>query len=467
MVSWEMASCFFALLAIIVAVCFYIRNLRWNSYRYLADVYYEILKMGMEHPDFLNPEKTRKYKEIWGPDSKEFFRYGAYAHMCWAHAVDIFGAEFSKETLKKLYAPTFERYNTLHGVWLRDNGSTFLGKSFLKFVKSNKWRGYYPDDPVVDKLIWDNVCYYYDESVLSPFSDVVDNPIFDRIAELVVELGKDNVVADFGCGTGKLVEILSKEFNKVYGIDHSENMLRMAIKRCASPNVEYKNMEMMDLSKLYKKIDIAFSINSILPRNPDDTPEMIKEIYKTLKPGGRFIAILPSFDAVLHLKKLWSEDCFNKLERKREAKRRNNFPYSIANWFKKEKNKWEAKRKTYSEFRERKLNETKHLYAGDFGIVQRFIHEEEIQGLLGKAGFKKILYKAKVKYPWKLCEKYNYGYFPISDEENEEIWDWFVVAKKEIQGLLGKAGFKKILYKAKVNDEKNEEIWDWLVIAKK
>lgn len=424
MVSWEMASCFFALLAIIVAVCFYIRNLRWNSYRYLADVYYEILKMGMEHPDFLNPEKTRKYKEIWGPDSKEFFRYGAYAHMCWAHAVDIFGAEFSKETLKKLYAPTFERYNTLHGVWLRDNGSTFLVKSFLKFVKSNKWRGYYPDDPVVDKLIWDNVCYYYDESVLSPLYEGVENPIFDCIDEL----DKDNIVADFGCGTGRLVEILSKkEFNKVYGIDHSENMLRMARKRCASPNVEYKNMEMTNLSELYEKIDIAFSINSILPRNPNDTPNMIKEIYETLKPGGKFIAILPSFDAVIDLKELWSKECLNKLERKREAKLKSKFPYSIANWFKKEKNKWEAKRETYSECRKRKLNKKKHLYAGDFGIVQRFICENEIQGLLEDAGFKKILRRAKVKYPWKLCEKYNYGYFP---ESGKEIVDYFVVAKK-------------------------------------
>lgn len=420
MASWAVPA-----LTLFVAIIAYIGNSIWNSYRYLAEVYYEILKIGMEHPEFLDPEKTRKYKEIWGPDSKIFFTYGAYAHMCWAHAVDILDAKFYKKKLKKLYAPTFERYNTLHGVWLRDNGSTFLAKDFLKFVKSNKWRDYYPDDPAVDKLIWDNVCYYYDENVLSPLSKGVENPIFDYIAGLDKD---DNIVADFGCGTGRLVEILSKkEFNKVYGIDHSENMLRMAIKRCASPNVEYKNMEMTNLSELYEKIDIAFSINSILPRNPNDTPKMIKEIYETLKPGGRFIAILPSFDAVLYLKKLWSEECLNKLERKREAKLKSKFPYSIANWFKKERDKWEAKRETYSEFRKRKLNKKKHLYAGDFGIVQRFICENEIQGLLGDAGFKKILYKDKVKYSWKLCEKYNYGHFPESDKE---IWDWFVVAKK-------------------------------------
>lgn len=292
----------------------------------------------------------------------------------------------------------------------------------LKFVILHKWRDHYPDDRTSDRLRWDDECHDYDGKILTPFSTGVKNPLFDYIDKL----DKDNVIADFGCGTGRLVEILSKKnFEKVYGIDYSDNMLRMARKRCASPNVEYKNMDIIDLRKLYGKIDIAFSINSILPRDPNDTPKMIQEIYRTLKPGGLFIAILPSFDTILYLKKLWFEDYFNKLESKRKAKRRSNFPYSIAHWLKKEKNKWKAELATYLEFRKRKLNKTKHLYADDFVNVQRFIHENEIRPLLEKTGFK-ILYKDKVTYPWKLCEKYNYGYFP----EKDEIWDWFVVAKK-------------------------------------
>jgi ubiquinone/menaquinone biosynthesis C-methylase UbiE len=273
-----------------------------------------------------------------------------------------------------------------------------------------------------DRLRWDNASCDYDEKILSPFSKGVKNPLFKYIDKL----DKDTVVADFGCGTGRLVEILSKKkFKKVCGIDYSGNMLKMAIKRCASLNVEYKNMNITNLSELYEKIDIAFAINSILPIDPNDTPKMIQEIYNALKPGGLFIAILPSFDTILYLKKLWLEDYFNKLESKRKAKLKNNFPYPIANWLKKEKNKWKAELATYLEFRKRKLNMTKHLYVDDFVNVQRFIHENEIRPLLEKTGFK-ILYKDKVTYPWKLCKKYNYDYFP----GNDEIWDWFVVAKK-------------------------------------
>lgn len=424
MVSWEFVSCVIALLAIFIALCVYVGNSYWNSYRYLAELYYNTLKMGVEHPEFLDPEKTQKYKEIWGPNSKNFFRYDAYAQMCWAHAEDIYATKFLKIIhFKKLYGPLFKRYYELHCVWLHDNASMFPMKGFIEFVESKKWAGYYIRDRTADQLRWDNECYDCDERILSPLSEGVKNPLFDYIDTL----DKYTVVADFGCGTGRLVEILSKKkFKKVCGIDYSENMLRIARKRCESPNVEYKSMDITNLSELYEKIDIAFSINSILPRNPNDTPKMIQEIYKALKPGGLFIGILPSFDTVLYLKKLWLEDYFNKLENKRKAKLKSNFPYSMAHWFKKEKNKWKAELETYLEFRKRKLNKRKHLYADDFVNVQRFIHESEIKDLLVDDADFKILHKDKVIYPWEVCKKYNYEYFP----GNDEIWDWFVVAKK-------------------------------------
>ena len=75
------------------------------------------------------------------------------------------------------------------------------------------------NDHTADRLRWDNIGYVYDEKILTPFSAGVKNPLFDCINKL----DRDNVVADFGCGTGRLVEILSKkEFKKVCGIDYSE-----------------------------------------------------------------------------------------------------------------------------------------------------------------------------------------------------------------------------------------------------
>jgi SAM-dependent methyltransferase len=177
----------------------------------------------------------------------------------------------------------------------------------------------------------------------------------------------------------------------------------------------------MDMTKLeeeiYGKIDIAFSINSIVPRNPKDTPIILDEIYKAVKPGGRFIAILPSFDTILYLKKLWYERRIKLLKER--------YNHGIKKVGSKLKARWD----TYREFKRRKLNERKDLYADDGSNVQRFIHESEIEHLLKKAGFE-LKQMEKVTYPWELCKKYNYDYFP----EKKEIWDWFVVAKKPGNG---------------------------------
>lgn len=158
---WEMASWVFPALALFMAIIAYVGTSIWNSYRYLAEVYYEILKIGVEHPEFLDPEKTRKYKYVWGSDPEKFFSYGAYAQICWSHAEDIYDAKFSEIfLLRKLYAPTLGEYKKLHGVWLRDNASMFPMKGFREFVISFKYRDYYPDDDgIVAKLTWGGEFY--------------------------------------------------------------------------------------------------------------------------------------------------------------------------------------------------------------------------------------------------------------------------------------------------------------------
>ena len=157
MVSWELVCWFVSWivpspvwivpsLAAAIALYVYIQNSRWNFYRYLAEVYYEILKIGIKYPDFLDREKTCKYEDWRKYNPDKFFRYAAYAHMCWAYAEDIYDAEFDKKRLRKLYAPTFKRYNELHGVWLQHNEHVFQMVGFIDFVELHKGEDYHPGD---------------------------------------------------------------------------------------------------------------------------------------------------------------------------------------------------------------------------------------------------------------------------------------------------------------------------------
>jgi len=431
--NWQMITAIAAAIAAAGAItaagiAFYVytEDKKANTYRYLADLYYEILRLGLKYPDFLNPEKTQKYKEAWPSYHHDMYiRYDAYARMCWAHAEDIYDVKFLhfffKRDFRRLYACTFERYKSLHGVWFQDNIPSFLLHGFVDFVKLNKWRDYL-DEREADLLRWCNVVEDYDERILNPLLPEDNNTLCNYIENNLNE-AKQKVVADFGCGNGKLIKFLCEEknFENVYGIDYSDTMLKMAKKRCNSSNVSYKKMDLTNLEEemekleeeIYGEIDIAFSINSILPRNPKDTPIILDEIYKAVKPGGLFIAILLSFDTILYLKELWYKRRIEHLEKR--------YKHSIKKLGSKLKARWD----TYREFKRRKLNKRKHLYADDGSNVQRFIHENKIKPLFNKAGFE-LKKTEKVTYSWKLCKEYNYECFL----GKKDIWYWFVVAKK-------------------------------------
>jgi SAM-dependent methyltransferase len=383
-----------AIIAVIIALYVYYKNKKWNAYRYLADLYYEILRRGLEHPEFRNPEYTRKYKELRASNPKMYFKYDAYARMCWTHAFDIHDTKELKKDFISLYLPTIDGYNRLHGVWLLDHTSTF-SFNFIDFVLSYKWREReYLGKYAARWVRWENVVDDFDGEILNPCLKTFEKRLFDCIKDdddIKEYLKKKEVyVADFGCGNEKFIELLHNKFgiDNVHGIDFPDNMLEMAKKGCNLKNNQYlfswDNIPGNEDEKLIKflvedigidwaenakigksndgttisiykdeknsakiimvvnkekailkisdgrtrdlkvktdnnklniyKIDIAFSINSILPRNPNAIPIILDEIYKSLTPGGLFIAILPSFDTVLYLKELWYKCRIDDLE---------------------------------------------------------------------------------------------------------------------------------------------------------
>ena len=60
-------------------------------------------------------------------------------------------------------------------------------------------------------------------------------------------------VIDLGCGTGTIVAYLTRRGFEVLGIDHSENMLRIARKAC--PKNRFEQLNILDISSDYEKFD--------------------------------------------------------------------------------------------------------------------------------------------------------------------------------------------------------------------
>ena len=249
------------------------------------------------------------------------------------------------------------------------------------------------------KKAWEDVSDY-DYQVFSVFSDKkAKNPIFNYLKKK----SKNFIVADLGCGSGNFIPFLSKQFKHVVATDYSEALLKRAKKENKAKNVSYMHLDLKDLSSIHNELDIAVSVNSILPSTISDIDVIMKEIYKTIKKGGEFVGILPSGDSIIHLAIAEHQIMMDKGLSEKEANKRiskqyeEKYPFNILG-----------------------LN----VYEPEES-PQKMFFPFEIEWRLKKAGFKDIKLE-KVHYSWEYCKKQGYGYCP----GYESPWDWFVTAKK-------------------------------------
>lgn len=125
-----------------------------------------------------------------------------------------------------------------------------------------------------------------------------------------INIKPDEIVLDVGCGTGKLAIEASRSQSaagKITGIDPSGNMIALAKQKAQEAGVEVdfrlgvmENMEFPD--NTFDLIVSTLQVHHL----PDDLKITgIKEVYRVLKPGGRFVIVdiepkIFSLPALLH-----------------------------------------------------------------------------------------------------------------------------------------------------------------------
>jgi SAM-dependent methyltransferase len=110
-----------------------------------------------------------------------------------------------------------------------------------------------------------------------------------------VSLGQNSIALDIGCGGGKVVKLLAIEIRegKVYGIDHSLEMVNLA-KRVngsfiASGRVEINQGSVSSLPYEDNKFDFVSAVETIQfwPNLNED----LQEVMRVLKPSGKLLVI--------------------------------------------------------------------------------------------------------------------------------------------------------------------------------
>lgn len=135
--------------------------------------------------------------------------------------------------------------------------------------------------------LFDIWALFYDDLVSSIFYKTLHRRLLDYLT-----LPKTPWVLDLGCGTGRLLDRLANIYPDLFGIglDVSPEMLRQARKsRRYAPRLLYIKGDAADLPTADQQFDAVFNTISFL--HYPDPLQVLSEVYRTLKPEGKYYLI--------------------------------------------------------------------------------------------------------------------------------------------------------------------------------
>ena len=382
---------------------------------YLSTVWHELMSICHKYPKYLDISTTEHYEKIM--NAEEIAQYDAYCYKAWVHVQEIIDKGYDKNHEFSLIISLVAGY---HSHWLKRNPTLFTNPKLWKAISDYRNRPNlifgYRNLPMKDGDVnWDIVAEDYHNYILGPFAPEMTKPdpgknnarrnkLLDYLDEIVIS--ERTSIIDFGCGPGNLIHFLdASKIKQITCVDKNETALAIAEEVGKKWNIAVRKQKVnIKDYRPSEKYDIAISVNSILPEKRSDIPILLKRIVGALNPGGRFIAILPSYDTTEYLCSLWRKHYSKILGDNSDHVDRIIKAFEVT----------------------KKMNGDPHYsYADDGRISQCYHTKETIEKEFREAGLEMGEPK-KIYYPWELTKRFDYGYFP---DAPEEIWDWFVVAR--------------------------------------
>jgi len=144
---------------------------------------------------------------------------------------------------------------------------------------------------------WDKIAPCYDSEIFDVLANDCNGTVLLHISRFA---SKKSVAGDFGCGVGKFLPTLSKQFRLVHAMDISGVCLNVARQRCRHlDNIEYQRVDLADDSAMLAKVDFALSVNVAIMACRRTFAGILNNISKSLRPGGHFVLVVPSLESML------------------------------------------------------------------------------------------------------------------------------------------------------------------------
>lgn len=104
---------------------------------------------------------------------------------------------------------------------------------------------------------------------------------------------RENIVVDFGCGSGRITKYLSLFTNRVIGVDITKEMLDVAKAINKKSNIDYLLVDGMNIPISNGSVDLVVTVGVLqyIVKKNEIYEQIIKEIRRILKPSGKILFI--------------------------------------------------------------------------------------------------------------------------------------------------------------------------------
>ncbi len=139
---------------------------------------------------------------------------------------------------------------------------------------------------------------FFDELAAKP----LDRALLDCLVEMTRGLG---VIADIGCGPGQIARYLTDHGVEAMGIDLSPEMVALAQR--LSPDIPFQVGDMLALDLTDNSLGGIAAFYSIIHAPPPQMPQVMRQFYRVLRPGGLALLSFHIGDEPVHLDEWWEQ----------------------------------------------------------------------------------------------------------------------------------------------------------------
>jgi SAM-dependent methyltransferase len=152
-----------------------------------------------------------------------------------------------------------------------------------------------------DTVAADYAALLHDELARKP----IDRAVLGAFAELIAADG-GGVVADLGCGPGRVTGYLASLGVDAFGVDLSPRMIEVA--KEAHPGLRFEVGTMDALAVEDASLAGALAWYSIIHTPDDRQPALFAEFARVIRPGGWLLLAFQVGDEVVHLSHAYGHD---------------------------------------------------------------------------------------------------------------------------------------------------------------